>query len=151
MKLDYLMSYQATLKPAQPIGRGPFGNRQIAEVTGGTFEGPRLKGELLSCGGDWILIDDAGIGRLDVRATFKTHDGAHIYAQYTGVLEMNDKVAEAFASGGGTEFGDSYFMTQPRFETGDERYGWLNRLVTVGQGRLLPGGVAYDVYACVNG
>ena len=79
-----------------------------------------------------------------------TDDGAHIYVQYGGLLEFNEKVQGAFASGTGTEYGDAYFMTQPRFETGDERYAWLNQLVAVGQGRLLPGGVAYDVYACMN-
>jgi hypothetical protein len=151
MKLEFLMSYEASLSPnQQPIGKGPYGERMIAEVTGGTFEGPRLKGEVLTCGGDWILIDADGFGHLDVRATFKTHDGAHIYVQYPGVLEMNEKVASALASGDGTELGDSYFMTQPRFETGDERYAWLNRLVTVGQGRIVPGGVAYEVFACLN-
>ncbi len=151
MKLEPLMSYHATLKPAQPIGSGPYGNRQIAEVTGGSFEGPRLKGQVLTCGGDWLLVDSEGIGHLDVRATFKTDDGAYIYAQYTGVLELNEKMSAAFAEGTGTEFGDAYFMTQPRFETGDARYAWLNRLVTVGEGRLIPGGVAYDLYACVTG
>ena len=34
MKLELLMSYHANLKPAQPVGKGPYGNRQIAEVTG---------------------------------------------------------------------------------------------------------------------
>jgi hypothetical protein len=151
MKLELLMTYHATLKPSQPVGRGPYGTRQIAEVTGGRFEGPRLKGEVLTCGGDWILIDDSGIGHLDVRATFKTHDDAYIYAQYTGVLEFNDKVTAAFTAGTGTDYGDTYFMTQPRFETGDERYAWMNQLVTVGEGRLIPGGVEYRLYACENG
>jgi hypothetical protein len=150
MQLELLMTYHATLKPSQPVGNGPYGNRQIAEVTGGSFEGPKLKGEVLTCGGDWILIDDKGFGHLDVRATFKTQDGAHIYAQYTGVLEFNDKISKAFAEGTGTDYGDNYFMTQPRFETGDERYAWLNNLVTVGEGHIIPNGVEYRLYACRN-
>ena len=65
MKLEYLMSYEGTLSPAfQPVGKGPFGDRMIAEVTGGTFEGPRLKGELLTCGGDWILTGDVTPGHV---------------------------------------------------------------------------------------
>ena len=68
-----------------------------------------------------------------------------------GLLEFNDKMNAAFAAGTGTEYGDAYFMTQPRFETGDERYAWLNRLVTVGEGRLIPSGVEYRLYACENG
>jgi hypothetical protein len=45
-----------------------------------------------------------------------------------------------------TDFGDQYFGTLPRLETGDDRYGWVNQTVMVGRGRLIPGGVAYEVY-----
>ena len=44
--------------------------------------------------------------------------------------------------GGGdtpTGYGDQYFFTQPRLETGDERYAWVNRTMFLGEGRLLPG------------
>ena len=151
MQLEPLMTFRGNLKPeAQPVGKGPYGTRQIFEVTDGSFEGERLKGDILSCGGDWLLIDDASVGHLDVRLTLRTDDGAHIYVQYTGVLELNDKVAAAMAASTGTEFGDTYFMTQPRFETGDERYAWLNNLVAVAEGRMIPGGVEYQVYACRN-
>ena len=151
MRLEHLMRYEASLSPAQqPVGKGPYGDRLIAEVIGGTFEGPRLKGEVLTCGGDWILIDADGFGHIDVRLTLKTHDDAYVFVQYTGVLEMNDAVVTALAQGEATRPGDAYFMTQPRFETGDARYAWLNRLVAVAQGNVIPGGVAYEVYACVN-
>jgi hypothetical protein len=131
MKLDQIMTYHADLAPPQVIGKTAFGTRQIFEVTGGTFEGPGLSGKILTCGGDWLLTDDAGIGRLDVRATFLTDDGAHIYMQYYG-----------------TEYGDHFFVTQPRFETGDERYAWLNQTVAVAEGRIRPSAVEYQVYAC---
>jgi hypothetical protein len=42
-------------------------------------------------------------------------------------------------------------MTQPRFETGDSRYAWLNRVVAVAEGRVLPSAVAYRVFKLVNG
>ena len=150
MKLEHLMTYRAELAPPQIIGKTAFGTRQIFEVTGGTFEGPQLNGKILTCGGDWLLTDDEGIGRLDVRATFLTNDGAHIFMQYYGVLELNDAANNALAQGGGTEYADQYFMTQPRFETGDERYKWLNRIVAVAQGRVQPGAVEYEVFACRN-
>jgi len=41
-------------------------------------------------------------------------------------------------------------MTQPRFETGDPRYAWLNSTVAVSQGRVLPNAVEYRVYEVVN-
>jgi len=60
-------------------------------------------------------------------------------------------VLAALGSGGETAFGDTYFMTQPRFETGDERYDWLNRVVAVAEGRVLPNAVEYRVYQDLNG
>ena len=44
----------------------------------------------------------------------------------------------SMASGEGTDFGDQYFFTNPRIETGDERYAWLNKTFFVGQGRFRP-------------
>lgn len=150
MKLVHLMDYHAELKPAVNVGAGPLGARSFGEVTGGEFEGPKLRGKLLSGGGDWILVDANGVGHVDVRVIFETNDGAHIYAQYYGTLEMNEKVMTAFATGGDTEFGDTYFMVAPRFETGDERYAWLNRKVCVCEGRIRAGGVAYRAYTVEN-
>jgi len=149
MKLDYLMTYRADLKPPVDVGKGPFGARAIYDVTGGTAEGPRLRGTFHPSGGDWLLIGPDGIARLDVRATLETDDGARIYVQYFGVLEMNAKVQAALAEGGSTEFGDSYFVTQPRFETGDSRYAWLNRVVAIAEGRILPAAVEYRVHEVV--
>ena len=100
-------------------------------------------------GGDLAFLDDIdaeGVGRLDVRGTLETDDGAKIYVQYPGVLVMNEKVQAALAGGGETAFGDTYFMTQPRFETGDPNYAWLNSVVAVAEGRALPGAVEYRVY-----
>ena len=88
-----------------------------------------------------------GSGRVDVRGQIATDDGAFIYAQYEGVLEMNEKVLAAMAAAEATDFSDQYFRTTPRVETGDERYVWLNQSVFVAEGRLYPGlGVEYRVH-----
>ena len=147
MKLEYLMTYKADLKPPQEIGKAQFGTRAIYDVTGGTLEGPRLKGKILPSGGDWILVDDRGVGRLDVRATFECDDGALIYVQYYGIVVIDP---ESGAAESETQFGDTYFMTKPRFETSAEDYQWLNDIVAVGEGRMLPNAVEYKVYQLVN-
>ncbi|MBL4708390.1 MAG: DUF3237 domain-containing protein, partial [Flavobacteriales bacterium] len=118
--------------------------------TGGTFEGEKLRGTLLPSGGDWILVDDQGVGHLDVRITLQTDDGALLYVQYYGVLEMTEAVMTAMAGGKPTEFGDIYFMTQPRVETADERYQWLNNIVAVAEGRVVESAVEYQVYEVAN-
>ncbi len=135
----------ATLKPPLPIGAGPIGTRMYYEVTGGTLTGERLHGKLLG-GGEWALIGPDGFLRVDVRLQVETHDGALLYIQYFGLLELNDAVQGALEHGTGTDYGDHYFFTNPRIETGDERYAWLNTTFFVGEGHILPGlGVEYRV------
>jgi hypothetical protein len=150
MKLEFLMEYTANLQlPPRNTGAGPFGTRGLAVVTGGSFMGPRLKGTIWASGGDWWLRGPDGVVRLDVRATFETDDGALIYGQYYGVVRP--EAGRPLAQPGETsEYGDAYFMTAPRFETGDERYAWLNGLVCVAEGKRTAQGVAYRVYAVVN-
>lgn len=147
MNLDYELTYRATLKEPVNVGQGPYGERLVFEVTGGSFEGKRLAGKILTGGADWLLVGSDGWGRLDVRVQCATADGAAIYVSYYGVLEMNEKVLRAVAEGSGTDWGDHYFRTQPRFETGDPRYAWLNHTAFVAEGRLLDGrSVEYRVF-----
>ena len=147
MQLEYECTYHAALKEPLSIGAGPYGTRAFAEVIDGRVEGERLKGTLLSGGGDWLLTGADGWGRLDVRAQFVTDDGAALYVSYYGILELNDQVQRALAEGTGTDYGDQYFRTNPRFETGDPRYAWLNHTCFVGEGRIQPGRVVqYKVY-----
>ena len=145
-KLELLCEYSATLKPPVVIGSGPYGMRQIFDVTGGEVTGPRLRGRVLPSGADWILIGADGVGRLDVRAAIETHDGANIYVSYTGVLHMTENVVQALSGGRLTEFGETYFYVSPRFETGDPRYAWLNGLFVLSQGRVGPLRVEYRVF-----
>ena len=129
MKLEFLMEITAELqRPVRNAGDGPYGTRYLFLVTGGSFEGPRLKGKVWAGGGDWALRGPDGVGRLDVRVTFETDDGALIYVQYYGV-NRPDEDRPVAQPGATSEYGDAYFMTAPRFETGDERYAWLNDLV----------------------
>lgn len=112
-RLEYLLTFRADLKPPVEVGAVPGGSRRIFDILGGSFEGPRLKGKLLPGGGDWLLIGADGVGRLDVRGTFESDDGAHIYVQYHGVLTFNEAVVAALGSGEEMAYGASYFMTAP--------------------------------------
>src|SRR5580765_917723 len=94
-------------------GGGAVGNRQIVSVTGGTFEGPRLKGKVLPPGGDWLQTVAGNVRVLDVRALLVTDDDQRIYMSYKGVM---------FTPQGGP----LYWRVTPYFETGSEKYAWLN-------------------------
>jgi len=146
LKLEPLCEYYAVLKDPVPVGDGPYGNRQIFDVIEGEVTGARLRGRILPSGGDWLLLGTDGVGRLDVRATIETHDGAMIYLSYYGVLHMTGKVMEAIAGKTETQFGETYFYTNPRFETGDPRYTWLNGRFIIAQGRLGQSRVIYRLF-----
>lgn len=146
MELVHEFSFTATLKPPLAIGAGPIGTRMYYEVDGGEVVGDRLHGSVRG-GGEWALIGPDGFLRVDVRLQVETHDGAFLYGQYVGLLEMNAAVQNAVETGKGTDFGDQRFYTNPRFETGDARYSWLNTTFFIGEGRMLPGlGVEYRVW-----
>ena len=145
--LVYEATYSAQLKPPLDFGPGPLGHRMFVEATHGEIEGQRIKGKLVSGGGDWIIAGADGFGRLDVRTQIVTDDSANIYAQYYGFLELTEATMNGIMTASPTEFEDHYFRSTPRFETGDERYLWLTQSVFVGTGHLLPGFIVeYDVY-----
>jgi len=115
------------------VVNGPRGTRVIAIVTGGSFEGPKLRGTVDNSGGDWVTMRADGSFTLDVRILMHTDDGAEIFMRYEGV---------------GIPGPDGLKLrTAPMFETGDERYAWLNNVQAVATGTSANGVVTYDVYA----
>jgi hypothetical protein len=118
------------------IRNGPTGNRFIAEVNGGTFDGPRLKGTVVAPGGDWVHVRPDRTMRLDVRLMLVTDDGASILMTYNGV-------------GVPQEDGSASVRSAPTFETGSEEYAWLNNVQAVGIGSTKAGTVSYEVYALI--
>jgi hypothetical protein len=141
MELVEEFTLTARLAPPVPVGAGPLGTRRIREVLGGEVTGARLRGTVGSGGGDWVLIGPDGWGRLDVRLTIHTHDGAHVYVQYHGVIEYTEAALAANAGRRSSEYDEHYFRTAPRLESGDERYAWVNQTLFVAEGRLHPGPV----------
>jgi hypothetical protein len=77
---------------------------------------------------------------------------AFLYAQYNGLIEVTADV-QAILGGAvtPTEFGAQYFFTNPRIETGDERYQWVNRTMFIAQGRVVAAAaVEYKVFRVEN-
>ena len=148
LQSEFLMQLTAELDPAQLIGDTPQGDRRIIPVIGGSFSGPQLKGQVLpGGGGDWLLFRKDGAAQLDVRTTLRTDDGALIYVSYRGVSVIPPDVRQRIMSGQDVDPAQYYFRTTPYFETGSEKYSWLNKLVTVGVGKRTKSSVIYSIYA----
>ena len=128
------------------LGKTPYGIRRIAEVSGGVFEGPKLRGTVLPAGGDWIIIRPDKVMQLDVRVMLKTDDGELIYMTYRGVRHGPDDVVERLNAGDDVDSTDYYFRTAQFFETGSEKYAWLNGIISVSKGQRLPKGPVYQVF-----
>jgi hypothetical protein len=147
LRLEPLFRAEITLAPAQELGETPLGRRRIIPITGGTVSGARLSGEVLPGGADWQVIRPDGVADLDARYTIRTADGALVYVRNRGYRHGPPEVIARLARSESVDPSLYYMRTTPRFETGDERYAWLNRIVCVGSGARLAGAVRIDFYA----
>jgi hypothetical protein len=138
--IELIPLFKATLgvSHALSIGDGPAGTRLIGEIGSAVVEGDRLRAALAgAAAADW-MVRAGSIAVVDVRLTLKTHDDALIYMTYGGRLDLASPPGELFA------------YVAPTFETGDQRYAWLNRIQAVGKGLFTPapdgGRLEYEFY-----
>jgi len=124
-----LMLLRLATGATEHVGETPHGTMSIFPVTGGSFEGVRLRGKVLAGGGDWVNARADGTLELDLRVTLETEDGALIYMTFTGVRDDTTR----------------YFRTLPRFETAAPQYAFLNRLLAVGIGEIGPDGAVHVI------
>jgi hypothetical protein len=139
MSIELVPLCTATAHLATPfiLPDTPMGTRVIAEVESFEFEGERLRAHSVGKGGaDWLTLSPAGLGTVDVRTLLETHDGALVYVSYRGRLDLS----------GGPGASPSY--AAPLFDTGDERYAWLNAIQAIAKGTISEGGarLVYEVH-----
>ena len=129
-----LMELRLTTAPTQNLGPGPLGVRTTFPITGGTFEGERLRGVVLPGGGDWVVQRPDGVIEADLRVTLQTDDGAPIHMTFEGLRDDHPEGKPG-----------PYFRTLPRFETAAPRYAFLNKLLAVGAGEIGPDGPVHRI------
>ena len=147
MNSRLLMTLRVVVAKPQDIGSVPHGSRRTAPLSGGAFEGPRLRGTVLPGGSaDWQLLRADGVLEMDLRLTLKTDDGALIEMRSFGLRHGSPEVIAAISRGETVDPAAYYFRTTPRFETAHPAYAFLNRLVTVASGDRRREGPIYTVY-----
>jgi hypothetical protein len=139
------MTLQVKVGSPQRVGAVPHGTRVTAPITEGQFEGPRLRGKVLGGGGDWTLLRADGVLELDLRLTLQTDDGALIHMTSFGYRHGPPDVLAALGRGEKVDPSTYYFRTTPRFETGDPRYAFLNRLLAVATADRRAEGPVYTI------
>src|SRR5205823_12941997 len=66
-----LMILRLATSATHDVGSTPQGTLTIFPVTGGSFEGERLRGKVLAGGGDWVTAHEDGTFTLDLRVTLE--------------------------------------------------------------------------------
>lgn len=146
IRTAHLFTLRLKVTGMQAIGATPTGNRRIGLVSGGTFEGERLRGTVLPGGADWLIARPDGATTLDVRLVLQTDDNAAIGMTYRGIRHGPAEVLERVNRGEAVDPASYYFRTAIAFETAAAKYDWLNRVIAVGTGHRLPDGPVYDVF-----
>ena len=89
------MHFNGFVGSPRDIGTTPRGTRRYYPAIGGSFEGPRLRGEVLPDGGNRLLIRPDGVLKQEVRITLKTDDDAFIYVRST--FDMSEYGTDRFS------------------------------------------------------
>jgi Protein of unknown function (DUF3237) len=109
----------------------PFGTRVIVEVDSARLEGDRVQGSMTgTANADWLTVGADGTGALDVRSLMETDDGALVFCHYTGRIDLAEQTS----------------WSTPLFETGDERYAWMNGRQFVAKGKTDGTTLVYEVF-----
>jgi hypothetical protein len=140
-----LFVLREVVPPLLVVGETPNGFRRIGLVQGGSFEGERLSGEVVS-GNDWQTVRKDSCTKLDVRLVLRTSDDALIVMSYTVLRAGPPEVMERLDRGEAPDPGSYYFRMSPMFETSAKKYDWINRIVGVGVGHRLADGPIYSVF-----
>ena len=122
-QLEFALQLRVTLGETYSIQNTQHGRRTVIPITGGTFEGPLLKGTILNGGADYQLANADNRTELEAIYSIKTDDGVYIHVRNRGII-----------CSGKDETGNPsfYFRAAPQFEApADSKYGWLNNSLFV--------------------
>jgi hypothetical protein len=131
---EFAFELRAGVDTAQEVGETPAGKRRFIPISGGSFEGPRLKGIVLPGGADAQVVRPDGVTDLVARYTLKVDDGTLIYVVNRGLRHGPPDVMARLARGDSVDPATYYFRTTPSFEVAAGPHDWLNRSVFVGSG-----------------
>jgi hypothetical protein len=121
------------------LGNTPVGQRIIQEFLSVRFDGERLRGSMTGkSGADWLTIDGDNNATIDIRVLLLTDDRAHVFVTLDGRASWPEQL------------GIGAIYSTARFESGDERYRWVNQLRLVSKGAVTEGRtVAHEIFEMV--
>lgn len=94
-KTEFMWDAKVKIANMIDLGESKRGVRRVIPITGGTFSGPKIKGEVLSGGEDCQLVRPDGDTELNARYLLKTDDG-YVIQVVNKALMHTDAKTKAF-------------------------------------------------------
>jgi hypothetical protein len=135
-------AFEARVTVATPliVGQSSQGLRRVVPITGGTFEGPRIRGRVVPGGADWQVIRPDGVLSIEAKYTLEASDGALIMVTNRGMRHGPPEVIEKLTRGEAVDPSRYYFRTTAEFEVAlESAHAWLNRAMFIGVAERLQG------------
>jgi hypothetical protein len=148
LQLEFAFDIHINVQPGSGLEVGAIakGTRRMIPITGGTFEGPNIRGKVMSGGYDFQLLRFDGVTEIDARYVLQTDDGAIITILNQGLRHGPAAVMQQLSSGTAVDPSLYYFRSIPAFETASEKYNWITRSVFVANGVRKPAEVIISVF-----
>lgn len=132
--LEFAFEIRVDVDPPHEIGRGADEQLSYTPITGGTVEGPLLRGRVVPGGADWA-VERSGTFQLDARYLLQTEDGAFVDIHNRGYFRASPEAAAAYERGEDPDEADVYFRTAPVFQTDAPAHRWLAEHQFIGLAR----------------
>jgi hypothetical protein len=130
---EFLLEARVDIAPSVDAGLTPGGLRRIVPITGGSFEGPKLRGQIVPGGEDRQLFRSDGVLEVEASYALRTDDGAVIVVNNRGYWHGSPEVGSRIMQGEDVDPSLYYFRTCARLEAPVAGpYAWLNRTIVLG-------------------
>lgn len=124
LKAEHVMNIRVACPDRPVVGGNDFGYLKVIWIDGGTFEGKKLRGEIVPGGADWNMghggLTEEEVTSRTVFAKYllKTDDGVYIAIENLGFKKVDGEQPK--------------IATRPKFHAPKGKYEWLNYGVFVG-------------------
>lgn len=149
---EFCFELRVEVAEALPLGgQDPGEGLHFAPITGGTFAGPRLDGQVLPGGGDWWHASGLTV-KLDARYVIEAElssGRAAIDVVNRGVWRTDEASFDRMLAEEYVDERDLYYRTAFVFQTGHPELAWLSESQFIGYARPEPGFVIIRVFRLV--
>jgi Protein of unknown function (DUF3237) len=145
-ELEFVFAARVKVAPPIELGETPQGHRRMVPILGGSFAGPRIKGEIVPGGADWQILRADGATDLTARYVMRAEDGALIAVANRGLRRAPPEIMAKLLRGEPVDPAQVYFRATPRFETAAPAHRWLNEHLFLCLGQRQPDEVLLDFF-----